>query len=436
MSANDTLRDFDARHLWHPFTQAQTAPAPILVKEASGAWLSAADGIKYLDLISSWWVNLHGHSHPRIARAIAEQAAKLEHVVFAGFTHEPAIELARRVLAHLPPTMTRLFYSDNGSTAVEVALKMAFQFWRNSGDTRRKRFIAFEGGYHGDTIGAMSAGRTSGFYLPFEELMFDVDIVPYPATWEGDVDVDAREAEALVALDRLLQHAQHYAAAIIEPLLQGASGMRLCRPQFLRTVAERLSRANVLLIFDEVMTGFGRTGDIFACIKAGVAPDILCCAKGITGGFLPLAATITHERIYEAFLGEGVERAFLHGHSYTANPLGCAAGIASLNVFASENTLPRIAAIESLHSAHLKDLRVGAGIERARCLGSIAAFEVGGAAAYGSEMGGRLRELALREGLILRPLGNVIYLMPPYCITDAELEAAYAGIGRLLSQLR
>ncbi|MFZ1990422.1 MAG: adenosylmethionine--8-amino-7-oxononanoate transaminase [Alphaproteobacteria bacterium] len=435
MGAGD-LRDFDARHLWHPFTQAQTAPAPILIKEAKGAWLTAEDGKKYLDLISSWWVNLHGHAHPKIVQALAEQAAKLEHVIFANFTHEPAIELARRVLAHLPPSLTRVFYSDNGSTAVEVALKMAFQFWSNRGEIKRNRFIAFDGGYHGDTVGAMSAGRTSGFYFPFQELMFDVDIVPFPATWDGDADVEAREEAALAALDRALESAERYAAAIIEPLIQGAGGMRVCRTEFLHAVAARLKRANVLLIIDEVMTGFGRTGAMFACTKAGVAPDILCCAKGITGGFLPLAATITQERSYEAFLGAGVETAFLHGHSYTANPLGCAAGLASLDIFASEDTLSRIAGIERLHRERLAHLLREGAIQRPRVLGSIAAFDADGAEAYGSELSSKLRELSLQEGLLLRPLGGTLYLMPPYCISDAELGAAYDGIGRILSHLR
>ena len=435
MSDDSKLREIDARHLWHPFTQAQTADAPILIREAQGAWVTAADGSRYLDLVSSWWVNLHGHAHPKIAGAIAAQAAKLEHVIFAGFTHEPAIELARRILDYLPPSLSRVFYSDNGSTAVEAALKMAFQFWRNCGDDKRKRFIAFEGGYHGDTIGAMSAGRTSGFYLPFEELMFDVDIVPFPATWNGDEEIGAREAQALAALDRLLGNASSYAAAIVEPLVQGASGMLMCRPEFLRQVAERLKGSDILLIFDEVMTGFGRTGSMFASTKAKVTPDILCCAKGITGGFLPLAATIVSERIYRAFLGEGIEQAFLHGHSYTANPLGCAAGLASLDIFESENVMARIAEIEARHHAELACLMEHSKILRPRVLGSIAAFDIGDGV-YGSGLSQTLRNLALQQGLILRPLGATIYLMPPYMIVNAELDAAYAGIRQILLQLR
>ena len=435
MSDDSKLREIDARHLWHPFTQAQTADAPILIREAQGAWVTAADGSRYLDLVSSWWVNLHGHAHPKIAGAIAAQAAKLEHVIFAGFTHEPAIELAQRILDYLPPSLSRVFYSDNGSTAVEAALKMAFQFWRNCGDDKRKRFIAFEGGYHGDTIGAMSAGRTSGFYLPFEELMFDVDIVPFPATWNGDEEIGAREAQALAALDRLLGNASSYAAAIVEPLVQGASGMLMCRPEFLRQVAERLKGSDILLIFDEVMTGFGRTGSMFASTKAKVTPDILCCAKGITGGFLPLAATIVSERIYRAFLGEGIEQAFLHGHSYTANPLGCAAGLASLDIFESENVMARIAEIEARHHAELACLMEHSKILRPRVLGSIAAFDIGDGV-YGSGLSQTLRNLALQQGLILRPLGATIYLMPPYMIVNAELDAAYAGIRQILLQLR
>lgn len=434
----EPLLALDRRHLWHPFTQARTAPDPVVVTEAKGARITSAEGKEYLDLIASWWVNLHGHGNARIARAIAEQAERLDHVMFAGFTHEPAVELARRLVALLPAPLARVFYSDNGATSVEIALKIAYQYWRNRGASGRRRFIAFEGGYHGDTVGAMSLGRGCGFYGPFEALMIPVDLVPFPATWDGDLEVERRERAALAALDRLLDaDPEGYAAAIVEPLVQGAAGMRMCRPGFLRAVAERLKKAGVLFIFDEVMTGFGRTGAMFACEKAKVVPDILCLAKGITGGFLPLAATVCREAIYEAFLGEGWETAFVHGHSYTANPIGCAAALASLDIFAEEDTLARIAAIERLYRDRFQGLLAKPNVERPRILGSIAALEVkADDAGYGSAVGATLKGLFMEQGLLLRPLGNVLYLIPPYCISDSDLHRAFDIIDGALDRVR
>jgi len=279
-SSDDLVRR-DRTHVWHPYTQEKTAPDPLLVVSARGATLHLADGRTILDLISSWWVVTHGHAHPAIARAIGEQAARLEQVIFAGFTHPPAVELATALVALLPDGLSRIFYSDNGSTSVEVALKLALQYWRNRGE-ERDRFLAFEGGYHGDTVGAMSAGRESGFFAAFGPLLFPVAFLPYPATWIGDGDVEAREAAALDALDRELEaHGPRTAAVIIEPLVQGAAGMRMCRPEFLAALAERLARAGVLLIFDEVMTGFGRTGTLFAHERAGVTPDLICLSPEV-----------------------------------------------------------------------------------------------------------------------------------------------------------
>lgn len=432
----DLLAD-DARHLWHPFTQAQTAPDPVVVTGGKGARLTTADGTEYLDLISSWWVNMHGHGHPKIARAIAEQAGQLEHVMFAGFTHEPAVTLAKRLTALLPAPLSRVFYSDSGATAVEIGLKIAFQSFHNRGETGRTRFIAFEGGYHGDTVGAMSVGQSCGFYEPFRDLMFPVDIVPYPATWEGDLEVEAKEAAALAALDRQLETSgAQTVAAIIEPLVEGAAGMRMCRPEFLRAVETRLRAAGVLFIFDEVMTGFGRTGEMFACIKAGVTPDIVCLAKGLTGGFLPLAATVCRESIYESFLGESIDQAFIHGHSYTANPIGCAAGLASLDIFEEENSLVRVTEIEQLYRERFQGLAGRPNVARPRILGSIAAFDVTGAdAGYGASIGPKLKGWFMERGLMIRPLGNVIYLIPPYCIEDADLHRAFDAIDTALDDV-
>jgi adenosylmethionine-8-amino-7-oxononanoate aminotransferase len=427
----------DRRHIWHPFTQEQTAPDPVMVVGGEGARLRAASGTEYLDLIASWWVNLHGHGHRKIVDAITAQAEKLEHVMFAGFTHAPAVDLAERLTGLLPDGLTRVFYSDNGATSIEIALKLAYQYWRNKGETGRTRFIAFEGGYHGDTVGAMSLGKGSGFYGPFEELMIPVDLVPFPATWEGDVEVEAREDAALGALDRQLDaKGSETVALVIEPLVQGAAGMRVCRPEFLQALAARTRDHDVLLIFDEVMTGFGRTGAMFACQKAGVTPDFICLAKGITGGYLPLAATVCREAIYAAFLGETWERAFIHGHSYTANPLGCAAALASLAIFEDENTLARIAEIEALYRGRFQGLAAKPNVARPRVLGSIAAFDVvAQEAGYGAAVGPRLKAYFMERGLLIRPLGNVVYLVPPYCIADDDLHRAFDAIDAALDGL-
>ncbi len=316
-----------ADHLWYPFTPIDSPP-PLPVVRGEGVWLELADGRRILDAISSWWVTLHGHGHPAIAEAIHRQALQLEQVIFAGFTHEPAEQLAAELTALLPPGLDRVFYSDDGSTAVEVALKLARQVWSNRGEDRR-RFIAFEGSYHGDTFGAMAVGARSLFTRAYDPLLFDVAFAPYPETWIGDTEVEAREAASLAELECLLAE-QPTAAIILEPLMQGASGMRLSRPEFLRQVAALARAHGTLLIFDEVMTGFGRTGDWFACQHAGVIPDLICLSKGLTGGFLPMGATVASEAIYDAFRGREPERTFWHGHSYTANPLGCAAALASL----------------------------------------------------------------------------------------------------------
>ncbi|MBF0624301.1 MAG: adenosylmethionine--8-amino-7-oxononanoate transaminase [Magnetococcales bacterium] len=426
MSRGNDLASLDRRHVWHPFTQEKTTPSPIPVVAAEGATLHGADGRKYLDLISSWWVTIHGHTHPAIVRAIADQAARLEQVIFAGFTHEPAVRLASRLAARLPGGLSRVFFSDNGSTAVEVALKMACQYWLNRGQ-RRSRFLAFEGGYHGDTVGAMSAGRTSGFFDAFETMLFHVDMLPYPATWMGDGEVEDKEAAVLTALNRYLdRNGPDCAGVIIEPLVQGASGMRMCRPEFLRGLAAKLKQSGIPLIFDEVMTGFGRTGALFACHKAGVAPDIICLSKGLTGGFMPLSVTVCREEIYQAFLGDGFDQAFAHGHSFTANPLGCAAALASLELFEKEKTLARVVAIERIHRGRVLELMSHPRVHRGRIHGSIAAVNIrDGKEEYASETSQRLKAFFLEKGLLIRPLGNVIYLLPPYCITEAELHRAW-----------
>lgn len=456
------LLKWDAAHLWHPFTQAQTTPAPLLVDKAQGLRLELSDGRVLLDMISSWWVNLHGHAHPKIAAAIAEQAHKLEQVIFAGFTHAPAIELGQKLTELLPKPINRVFYSDNGSTAIEVALKMALQYWANRGETRRHLF-ALEGGYHGDTFGAMSAGQSSGFYAPFQELLFEVQTVPCPHTFHDDPHITDKETQALQTLDVLLdQYGAQTAALILEPLLQGASGMRVYRASFLAEVIRRVRAHGILVIFDEVLTGFFRTGKLWAAdylnaeqhsqqgteqhsqqgedITEDLAPDLICLSKGITGGFLPLSVTACREELYTEFLGNHFDRAFAHGHSYTANPLACAAALASLELLLSPETQQQLSHIQTWHAKAAQDWAAHPALKCVRQQGTMLATELASAepvseslsdtsnAEYGSTKSLSLRNFFEERGLLMRPLGQVCYLLPPYCVQHDELTKAYNAV--------
>jgi adenosylmethionine-8-amino-7-oxononanoate aminotransferase len=413
------------------------APEPLKVVRGDGVWLELENGQRILDGISSWWVTLHGHGHPVLANAIYQQAQKLEQVIFTGFTHEPAEELARKLLSYLPNPLTRVFFSDNGSTAVEVALKMAYQYWCNQGEPQRTRFLGFEGGYHGDTIGAMSIGQSSTWWQPFKPLMFDTDIAPFPATFDQDRAVDRKEAEAWEAIASLLQTQGHtYAGIFIEPLIQGAGGMRMCRPQFLQALEKLARQFGILLIYDEVMTGFGRTGELFACLKSSTQPDLLCLSKGISGGCLPLAVTLATEPIYQSFYSDEPHKAFLHGHSYTGNPLSCAAGLASLELL--EQNPAAYQRLETLHTQCLDQwLRDHPRVENSRICGTIAAMEIktDSTSGYYNPIAPILKKRFLEAGLLLRPLGNTLYLMPPYCITESELEKVYQIIRRVIDGL-
>ena len=425
-----SLASRDRALIWHPFTQEKTALPPIPILRGKGPYLYDEQGKEHLDLISSWWVNLHGHSHPEIGDAIAQQAAQLEHVIFAGFTHGPAVALCEALSALLPPPLGRFFFSDNGSTAVEVALKMAYQYWQNQGEAARTHFLSFEGGYHGDTFGAMAVGAHSGFHNTFGPLLFPVHSLPYPATWEGDTQVLEKEEACLQSLETLLQiHGSHIAALILEPLIQGASGMRACRPGFLHQVIQRVRAWNILVIFDEVMTGFGRTGTPFALSQVQAVPDFLCLSKGLSGGFLPLALTVTTAHIYEAFLDEGAEKAFLHGHSYTANPLACAAGLASLTILLRPATQQAIQAMNQTHRDALKLLQEQLPpLLRPRVVGTIGAFDVPGLGTQNTFF----RKKAWEAGLLLRPLQDTLYLLPPYVLSPHDLHTAYGKIAQLL----
>jgi adenosylmethionine-8-amino-7-oxononanoate aminotransferase len=417
----------DQKTIWHPFTQHQMSEPPLPLARGEGAYLIDHENNRYLDLISSWWVNLHGHAHPEIAKAIYEQALTLEHAIFSGFTHEPAVSLAEKLLQQLPTSFSKVFYSDNGSTAVEVALKMAYQYWQNRGECQRKQFIAFEHGYHGDTVGSMSLGKKSGFFNKFKELLIpQIQIFSYPATWMNDEYVHQKEQAVIDKLsDYLQQHHHEIAAMIIEPLVQGASGMNMCTPRFLQQLEKVMKQYGILIIYDEVMTGFGRTGEMFACLTANTTPDIICLAKGLTGGFMPLSATVCSENIYQTFLGNDFSSALAHGHSFTANPLGCAAALASMNILLRDETQQQIRMIEKVHHEILHELTDSDVIEKKRYCGTIMAFNLAVRMDYGSNLSLALRKRFLESGLLIRPLGDVIYFLPPYCISEHELRKAY-----------
>ena len=405
--------------VWHPFTQHALQPAMTKIARASGAWLEAADGARIFDGISSWWVITHGHNHPRIVSAIQRQAGVLDQIIFAGFTHEPAEELARRLLEIAPPGLGHVFFSDSGSTSVEVALKMALGYFRNRGEPR-SRIVALEHAYHGDTIGTMSAGARGVFNAPYEPLLFEVERLPFPRK--------GREQRTLDAFDAICGR-EAPAALIVEPLILGAGGMSMYEAPVLAELKRICESHGVLFIADEVMTGFGRTGTLFACEQARISPDIMCLAKGITGGTIPLAATLCKPAIFDAHYAPDRARMFYHSSSYTANPIACAAAIANLDVWDTEPVRDRIAALAASHAAHLEDFKKDARFADVRQLGTIAALDLRVEdSGYLAGIATELYSFFLGKGLLLRPLGNTIYAMPPYCATREELKAAYTAI--------
>jgi len=425
--------------IWHPFTQDAVEPEPIFIERAEGVYLYARDGRRLIDAISSWWVNLHGHAHPLIAEAIAEQARKLEQVIFAGFTHGPAEELAARLRKILPAPLEHLFFSDDGSTAVEVALKMAVQFWWNQGRSEKRKFVALAHAYHGDTVGAMSVGEDSSFVAAFDSLRFPVFRVPSAYCFRCPVGKkrETCDIDCVGALARLLDDRHEEIAAVIaEPLLQAAGGMIVHPVEFLQRIRDLCASHNVLLIADEVLTGFGRTGRMFACERAGVVPDIMCLSKGITGGFLPLGATVCTDAIREVFRSTDRMHTFFHGHSYTGSPLACAAGIASLKIFESEPVFERIARIERIHTERLPALKKHPAVGDVRSIGTVAAVEIQAEdSGYLSKLRPFLYDFFLEKGILLRPLGNIVYILPPYVITPAELNFIYDVIAEALDRL-
>jgi len=405
----------------------QTAGLPVAIVRGEGACLYDEDGKEYIDAVSSWWVNVHGHANRYIAQKVYEQLQVLEHVIFAGFTHEPAVELAERLLKVLPPNQDRVFYSDNGSTAVEVAIKMALQYWYNRGIARR-RIIALSNSYHGDTFGAMSASVRDVFTQPYWDLLFDVVRV--------DAPVKGKEEDSLKQMEKALER-DDIAAFIFEPLLQGAGGMIMYDPEPLDRLIALCAGKGVPTIADEVLTGFGRTGKFFASDYLKLKPDIICLSKGLTGGTMALGATSCTNRIYDAFLSDDRKKTFFHGHSYTGNPVACAAALASLDLFERRETWDNIKRIGSDHQKFLKKICGHPLVKNPRQIGTIVAFDIrsGEETSYLHSLRDMMSNFCLSHGVIIRPLGNIIYLMPPYCITVQELERAHSTIRAMLDEI-
>ncbi|MGH9914994.1 MAG: adenosylmethionine--8-amino-7-oxononanoate transaminase, partial [Pyrinomonadaceae bacterium] len=417
------------------------APHPIPIVRGEGVYLYLENGSRILDAISSWWVNIHGHSHPVLNEALARQASQFEHVMFAGFTHRPAVELAERLVDLLPSGLTRVFYSDNGSTAVEVALKMSYQYWRNLGQEDRRTFIALEHAYHGDTFGAMSASARSLFTAPFESFLFDIRRTTSPYLFRHPLGENPTICvqTCLNDLEKLLvEEGGKIAAVIIEPMLQGAGGMIIWPSEYLRGVRRLCDKYEVLMIVDEVLTGFGRTGRMFACEHALISPDIICLSKALTAGYLPLGATVATEKIYEGFLSDDRTKTFFHGHSYTANPLGCAVGLASLDLFRTEGTLERIRVLERKIERRLNQFKSIPHVGDIRMIGGVGVIELvqdqttKAAGGYLDKVGPELATEFLKRGLLLRPLGNVIYFMPPYAINEKQTDWVFDQIMEVL----
>ncbi|MBX9615437.1 MAG: adenosylmethionine--8-amino-7-oxononanoate transaminase [Caulobacteraceae bacterium] len=406
--------------VWHPFTQhGLNEPIPRVVR-TEGAALHTDDGRRVIDAISSWWVITHGHNHPRLRAAIQRAAEDFDQIIFAGWTHEPAETLARGLIEITPEPLQHVFYSDSGSTAVEVALKMALGFWANTGRPRH-RIVVMRNSYHGDTIGAMSVGERGVFNQAYSPLLFDVAAIPFPAA--------GAEQASLDALDDLCRQEPKPAAFIVEPLILGAGGMLMYSADTLRSFAEICARHGVLFIADEVMTGWGRTGTLFACEQAGVSPDILCLSKGLTGGALPLAVTLATSEIFEAHRSTDRSRMFFHSSSYTANPIACAAGAENLAIWRDEPVLARIDALGQAQQAGLDRLSGRPGLSGARCLGTIAAIDFDGArGGYLSALGPWLLGYFRERDLLVRPLGDTVYVMPPYCIDAADLERVWDAV--------
>ena len=405
--------------IWRPFTQEKNTPPPLKAVRGGGIYIYTDDGEKYADMISSWWVSIHGHAKKEIAEAISQQAQTLEQVIFTTFSHKPAEDLVNNLKTVLPNNLNRFFFSDNGSTAVEVALKMAYQFFKNNGESQRKVYLQLEGAYHGDTYGSMSvSGKNSMYHFNFADFFFETISIEVPEVHEDIENVEQKEDQIIKDLERLLQQrGEEICALIVEPLLQGARGMIVYRPEFLERLVRTVRKFNILVIFDEVFTGFYRTGRFFAMdyINDDTKPDIVCLSKALTGGFLPLSLTVATDSIYAAFLSDDPNKALIHGHSFTGNPIACAAANKSFEILRRPETVKRIKEIENFHrSAHLE------GVQNRRTLGVMSAFDM-----PSPQSAKDLVNAMMCRGVFLRPLGRTIYLLPPYCTTLDELDWVY-----------
>jgi len=419
------LVERDKAVIWHPYTQMKTALPHIPIVRGEGACVYDENGKRYIDAVSSWWVNIHGHTNPYIAKKVAEQLLKLEHVIFAGFTHPTAIELAERLLAILPSNQKKAFYSDNGSTAIEVAIKMCLQYWHNQGQPRTK-MLAFKNAYHGDTFGAMAVSGRSAFTAAFDSLLFEVEFIDLPS--KENISSLKSQVSSLKS---------QVACFIFEPLVQGTAGMLMYEAAYLDELMAHCREEGVLMIADEVFTGFGRTGKLFACDHLTNQPDIMCFSKGLTGGTMALGLTTCIQQIYDAFLSDDKLKTLFHGHSYTANPVACSAALASLDLTLDGSTMQNIKRIEKMHSAFAEKIKHHPKIKTTRQTGTILAmeWETGSNTSYFSSLRDKLYLYFLEAGIILRPLGNIIYILPPYCITNDELNYIYAKIEQALDEI-
>ncbi len=414
--------------MWHPFTHLKYASAPIELVKGEGAYFYDKDGNKLLDAISSWWVNLHGHCHPYISKKVSEQLDNLEHAIFSGFTHAPAVTLAQRLIQHLPNNQSKFFYSDNGSTSVEVALKMVLQYWHNKG-AHKKKFIAFENAYHGDTFGGMSVGARNVFNNAFENLLFDVIHIPLPNA--GNIH------QIKTTLQGWFTNHNDIAGFIFEPLVQGAAGMLMYEAEHLDELLSVCTTNNIICIADEVMTGFGRTGKFFASDHLKNVPDIICLSKGLTGGYMPLGVTSCAQFIFDACVSDDKTKTFFHGHSYTANPTACSAALASLDLMEQTATWQQIDMISKLHSEFVLKNKQHAGIKHIRSLGIILALEINTPehTHYLNNISEKITSYFLNHLIIVRPLGNVLYFIPPYCIIEQELKHIYSVTENFLNEI-
>ena len=433
-TANSPYVKRDLAHVWHPCTQMKDhEQVPLIpIRSGKGVWLEDFDGRRYMDCVSSWWVNLFGHSNPRLNAAVRNQLEKLEHVILAGFTHEPVIELSEALVKVLPAGLTRCFYADNGSSAVEVAVKMSFHYWRNVGKKNKRKFITLSNSYHGETLGALAVGNVQLYKEIYQPLLMDVITVPSPDCYDREpgeswADHSRRMFEHMEKA--LAEHAGEAAAVIIEPLVQCAAGMRMYDPVYLQLLRNACDRYGVHLIADEIAVGFGRTGTLFACEQAGIRPDFVCLSKGLTSGYLPLSAVVTTEDVYTAFYDEYIKlNAFLHSHSFTGNPLCCAVAAETLKIFADDNVLERKRALSEHMGSLARPLEEHPHVAEVRQRGMILAIEMVKDKArrepypWQERRGMRVYRHALERGLLLRPIGSVIYFMPPYVITPEEIE--------------